>query len=43
MPVVAEMKFPVRIEQEMFARRISGRKLRDQQRSARNGEKSAGQ
>lgn len=31
------------VQPEMFARRISGRKLRDPQRSARSGEKSAGQ
>ena len=40
-PVVAEMEFPVRVERKMFARRFGGGKLRDQQRGARAGNKSA--
>ena len=42
-PVIAEVEFPVRVEQEVFARRTSGRELRDQQRGAHAGEESAEQ
>jgi len=40
-PVVAEMKFPARVERKMFARRIGSGKRCDAQRGARTGNNNA--